>query len=42
MKTVLSETMCHKYSVMAGSHTFNRNYEMIAGLDPALAVIAAF
>lgn len=35
VKTVLSETMCHKYSVMAGSHVFSRNFEMIAGLDPA-------
>lgn len=35
VKTVLSETMCHKYSVMAGSHVFVKNFEMIAGLDPA-------
>lgn len=35
VKTVLSETICHKYSVMAGSHVYHKNYEMIAGLDPA-------
>ena len=34
VKTVLSETMCHKYRV-GGKHVFATNAEVIAGLDPA-------
>jgi hypothetical protein len=33
-RTVLSETMCHKYCV-GGSHTYISKSEIIAGLDPA-------
>lgn len=33
-KTVLSETMCHKYRVN-GTHIFGRKSHIIAGLDPA-------
>tara|TARA_R110002020_G_scaffold265840_7_gene480665 strand:+ start:1325 stop:3028 length:1704 start_codon:yes stop_codon:yes gene_type:complete len=33
-KTVLSETMCHKYRVN-GTHVFGRKSHIIAGLDPA-------
>lgn len=34
VKTVLSATMCHKYTV-SGEHTFDKKSEIIAGLDPA-------
>jgi hypothetical protein len=33
-RTVLSETMCHKYNV-GGQHTYMSKNEVIAGLDPA-------